>query len=123
MQSNAWVRKDGLLGGVETPRCANTEAGFLTQKTMSTNDTQRQIGSEQTTISGIIVAGDEGTILDEGVGSVADDQHQDDVEAASETERPEDCECISVDVSLPCWACYRDGFDSPNPTIDEEAER
>jgi hypothetical protein len=29
-------------------------------------------------------------------------------------ERPEDCDCIEV-AGLPCWACYRDGFDEPNP--------
>jgi hypothetical protein len=29
-------------------------------------------------------------------------------------ERPEDCECIEV-ADLPCWPCYRDGFDEPNP--------
>jgi len=30
-------------------------------------------------------------------------------------ERPEDCGCWNVDQDLPCWACYRDGFDTQNP--------
>lgn len=51
---------------------------------------------------GIIEAGDEGEILDEGDG------------------RPDDCDCWDADAELPCWPCYRDGFDVPNPSAGEE---
>jgi len=34
-------------------------------------------------------------------------------------ERPGDCRCSPFDVEtglrLPCWPCYRDGFEKPNP--------
>jgi hypothetical protein len=32
-------------------------------------------------------------------------------------ERPDDCDCASFmgDYGLPCWPCYRDGFENPNP--------
>lgn len=31
--------------------------------------------------------------------------------------RPDDCDCapFMADDGLPCWPCYRDGFDEPNP--------
>jgi hypothetical protein len=25
-----------------------------------------------------------------------------------------DCDCWDADAELPCWPCYRDGFDVPN---------
>jgi hypothetical protein len=31
-------------------------------------------------------------------------------------ERPEDCECIEV-ADFPCWPCYRDDFEEPNPDV------
>lgn len=34
--------------------------------------------------------------------------------------RPEDCDCVGVLDDLPCWPCYRDGFEEPNPNVDEE---
>jgi len=40
-------------------------------------------------------------------------------------ERPEDCGCWNVDQDLPCWACYRDGFDTQNPAepaADDDSE-
>jgi hypothetical protein len=51
---------------------------------------------------GITVADDDGEILD-------------DSEEADSTERPDDCECRRFDtegVDLPCWACYREGFET-----------
>jgi hypothetical protein len=36
-------------------------------------------------------------------------------------ERPEDCECIEV-ADLPCWPCYRDGFEEPNPHAEVSNE-
>jgi hypothetical protein len=40
------------------------------------------------------------------------------VEAESEHsyERPDDCDCFPSMEDLPCWPCYRDGFEEPNPT-------
>jgi hypothetical protein len=34
--------------------------------------------------------------------------------------RPDDCDCWDADAELPCWPCYRDGFDVPNPSAGEE---
>jgi hypothetical protein len=33
--------------------------------------------------------------------------------------RPEDCDCWDPEGDLPCWPCYRDGFDVPNPSAGE----
>jgi hypothetical protein len=48
---------------------------------------------------GIIEAGDDGEILDE-----------------SDDDRPDDCDCGDWNngLKLPCWPCYRDGFEEPN---------
>ena len=37
-------------------------------------------------------------------------------------ERPEDCDCIPLFEELPCWPCYRDGFEEPNPTSEVSEE-
>jgi predicted nucleic acid-binding Zn finger protein len=47
-----------------------------------------------TSDGGIIDAGDGGEILDE-----------------SADERPDDCDCAPFLSDLPCWPCYREGFD------------
>ena len=47
---------------------------------------------------GIIEAGDDGEILE-----------------SDGDERPADCDCWDADGELPCWPCYRDGVDVPNP--------
>jgi len=54
---------------------------------------------------GIIEAGDDGELLDEGDGD----------------ERPSDCDCGDWNdgLELPCWPCYREGFEEPAP-VDEE---
>jgi hypothetical protein len=52
--------------------------------------------------SEIIDAGDDGEILDE-----SDDDG-----------RPDECSCVHWNtdgIDTPCWPCYRDGFDTPNP--------
>jgi hypothetical protein len=43
----------------------------------------------------------------------------DETEAAG---RPEDCRCTSfiADGGLPCWPCYRDGFEEPNPNVGKD---
>jgi len=53
-------------------------------------------------------------------------------------DRPDDCACTEIrntheqtelmaefgiefsDNELPCWPCYRAGFEEPNPNVDEE---
>ena len=49
------------------------------------------------TDGGIIVADDDGEVLDDG------------------SKRPDDCLCWDIDGGLPCWGCFREGFDSQNP--------
>jgi len=59
------------------------------------------------TDGGIIEATDDGEIID---GDENDD-------------RPDDCQCLSEyidDDPLACWACCREGFDSPNPNVDDD---
>lgn len=34
--------------------------------------------------------------------------------------RPENCDCAGWSVNFPCWPCYRDGFDDPNPNASED---
>jgi len=38
--------------------------------------------------------------------------------------RPPDCGCLERNDAdaLPCWPCYRDGFDTPNPNPDSDAD-
>lgn len=77
--------------------------------------------------SGIIEAGDDGEVLDEE----SDDEAVVDLsevygEAAPDApDRPEDCECsgsaLEVEYDLPCWPCYREGFETPNPAAQEGA--
>jgi predicted nucleic acid-binding Zn finger protein len=54
----------------------------------------------------IIDAGDDGTIIDE----------EEDTDAG----RPDDCDCgdWNADADLPCWPCYRDGFEEPASADD-----
>jgi hypothetical protein len=57
--------------------------------------------------SEVIEAGDDGVIL-------GDDSDG----------RPEDCSCVdwSTDLGLPCWPCYRDGFETVNPATPAEGD-
>jgi len=61
-------------------------------------DTTPQVAA---TDGGILEAGDDGEILDD--------------EPASDDGRPDDCTCgdWNADGPLPCWPCYRDGYDEP----------
>ena len=34
--------------------------------------------------------------------------------------RPSDCECLEAFHDLPCWKCYREGFDEPNPDAGDD---
>ena len=62
-----------------------------------------------TSDGGIIEAGDDGEILDE-----------------TDDGRPDDCDCgdWNADADLPCWPCYRDGFEEPAgaDTTDDERD-
>jgi hypothetical protein len=33
-------------------------------------------------------------------------------------ERPDDCDCSPHFEELPCWPCYRDGFEEPNSNVE-----
>jgi hypothetical protein len=44
----------------------------------------------------------------------------DDTEIIEFDDRPADCDCWDADAELPCWPCYRDGFDVPNHNAGEE---
>lgn len=37
-------------------------------------------------------------------------------------DRPAECSCWDPDGKLPCWPCYRDGFEEPNPEAPAAAE-
>lgn len=54
---------------------------------------------------GVIEAGDDGEILDES----------DESDESDDDSRPDDCDCgeWNADAELPCWPCYRDGFEEP----------
>ena len=56
-----------------------------------------------TSDGGIIDAGDDGEVLDESTDEGDSDG------------RPADCDCgdWNAGEGLPCWPCYRDGFDTP----------
>lgn len=34
-------------------------------------------------------------------------------------ERPDECECTPLLGEIPCWPCYREGFETPNPGIEK----
>jgi len=53
---------------------------------------------------GIIEAGDDAEVLDES------------------DERPSDCDCSPLFDELPCWPCYRDGFEEPNPNAGDDRD-
>ena len=86
----AWVDTDA----VDEQLGAHTDAG-ATPRVAATD-------------GGMIVAGDDGEILDESGEADAD-------------ERPDDCECegFHEDTTLPCWPCYREGFETPAPGEEE----
>lgn len=54
------------------------------------------------TDGGIIDAGDDGEIL------------------GDTDERPSDCLCSPRMTGLPCFPCYRDGFETPNPNAGDD---
>ncbi|WP_336365022.1 SWIM zinc finger family protein [Halalkalicoccus salilacus] len=36
--------------------------------------------------------------------------------------RPVDCDCLPTFEDLPCWPCYQEGFQTPNPNPDTDAD-
>jgi hypothetical protein len=54
--------------------------------------------------SDVIDAGDEGEILTE----------------TDPDGRPEDCGCWNTEQELPCFPCYRDGFEEANPDAGDD---
>ena len=34
--------------------------------------------------------------------------------------RPSECECLEAFHDLPCWICWKNGFRSPNPEVDDD---
>jgi hypothetical protein len=96
-------------------RRARIELGETTvdSRVLAAVDVNEQLGANApgprvaTSDGGIIEAGDDGEILDE--------QDPDD-------DRPDDCDCgdWNAGLDLPCWPCYRDGFEEPNPDADDE---
>ena len=67
-------------------------------------DTEPRVAA---TDGGIIVADDEGEILED------------------DSERPDDCQCWDIDAGLACWACYAAGYWAQNPAepaADEDGE-
>ena len=43
----------------------------------------------------------------------------------AESERPDECDCWDADLDVPCWPCYREGYEAPNPETpgaEEEGE-
>jgi len=61
--------------------------------------------------------GNRALVTDGGVATVSD--AGDDVQDVID-DRPADCDCWSPDSELPCWPCYRDGFETPNPNAGED---
>lgn len=69
---------------------------------LATADVDPQLGEH--TNGPVVVTSDGGV-----VGAESDDDHD------SEDGRPDDCECTPAIArsGMPCWSCYREGFDSP----------
>ena len=63
----------------------------------------------------IIDAGDDAEILDDGTNTDTDDE---------DPGRPDDCDCgaWNADAELPCWPCYRDGFEVPASAEGDERD-
>lgn len=97
-------------GGCKHVRRARVALGRETvdARTIREVDVDPQLGANApgprvaTSDGGIVDAGDDGVVLDDETDTGAD-------------ERPDECDCsgFHADASLPCWPCYRDGFDEP----------
>ena len=91
-------------------RRARIELGQTTldSRVLAAVDIDSQLGANTpgpqvaTSDGGIIDAGDDGEILDESSDG-------------SDDGRPDDCDCgdWNAGLGLPCWPCYREGFETP----------
>ena len=45
-----------------------------------------------------------------------------DAQLGEHVQRPDDCDCDNWNDGdgLPCWPCYRDGFEAPNPEVSAD---
>lgn len=62
-----------------------------------------------------VVATDGGQLAPEVAEQVTDEEIAASEEREQVTDRPDDCACWDVAAGLPCWPCFRDGFDTQNP--------
>lgn len=54
---------------------------------------------------------------------IAPPDADDEASADADDERPAECECTGADdEELPCWYCYRVGFETPAPVEDGDEE-
>lgn len=103
-------------GGCKHVRRARVAVGAepVDARTIRALDVDPQLGANApgprvaTSDGGIVDAGDDGVVLD------------DDADADDDDGRPDDCDCggFHDDAELPCWPCYRDGFETP-ADVDE----
>jgi hypothetical protein len=97
-------------GGCKHVRRARAALGIepIDRRALATVNVDEQFAANApgpviaTSDGGIIDAGDDGEVID-------DDTTAD--------ERPADCSCtgsrLEAEAELPCWPCYRDGFEDP----------
>jgi hypothetical protein len=74
-------------------------------------DPQLGVAVETTPVA---VATDGGTATTTDTVTMSEEDHP--------RERPVDCGCWDPDGDLPCWPCYRDGFETPNPDSDSAGD-
>jgi len=72
----------------------------------------------------IIEAGDEGEILDESDDDVVNLSEVTGDAVPEDDARPGDCDCGDWNngLDLPCWPCYREGFETPASAGEEGAD-
>lgn len=78
-----------------------TVTSRLDRAASSSASTSATSDTVATTDGGLIVADDDGEILTE-----------------SNDSRPDDCQCTPAMGDLPCWPCYREGFETPDSTAN-----
>jgi predicted nucleic acid-binding Zn finger protein len=98
------LRARYAIGDRPIPTWADTEAVDAQLGTHVNGEPERVAADGGTKI---VIAGDEGEVLEDDV---------------DEDGRPDECNCgdWNADTEPPCWPCYRDGFDVPNPSAGEE---
>ena len=105
-------------GGCKHVRRARVALGRepVAARVLDTVDPDPQLGANApgpavaTADGGIVDAGDDAVILDDG--------RDDDDDAG----RPDGCACAGLGGELECFACHLEGFDEPNPDPPERDE-